>query len=102
MFLIADCGATKCDWAVSDGDNANFFSGNGFNPVHTGVEAMEKTVSQAVAGNVDPGTIDEIHSATKTFFLIGAGVISSPSISRPIIGFTVQRLVDVAARSAIQ
>ncbi|MBQ2099005.1 MAG: ATPase [Bacteroidales bacterium] len=68
MFLIADCGATKCDWAVSDGDNANIFSGNGFNPVHTGVEAMEKAVSQAVAGNVDPGTIDEI-------FFYGAGCI---------------------------
>ena len=68
MFLIADCGATKCDWAVSDGDNANFFSGNGFNPVHTGVEAMEKAVSQAIVGNVDPGTIDEI-------FFYGAGCI---------------------------
>ncbi|MBR4273745.1 MAG: ATPase, partial [Bacteroidales bacterium] len=68
MFLIADCGATKCDWAVSDGDNVNIFSGNGFNPVHTGVEAMEKAVSQAVAGNVDPGTIDEI-------FFYGAGCI---------------------------
>lgn len=68
MFLIADCGATKCDWAVSDGNETNFFSGNGFNPVHTGVEAMEKTVSQAVAGNVDPGTIDEI-------FFYGAGCI---------------------------
>jgi N-acetylglucosamine kinase-like BadF-type ATPase len=68
MFLIADCGATKCDWAVSDGNNANFFSGNGFNPVHTGAEAVERAVSQAIVGNVDPGTIDEI-------FFYGAGCI---------------------------
>ena len=68
MFLIADCGATKCDWAVSDGNSTNFFSGNGFNPVHTGAEAVERAVSQAIVGNVDPGTIDEI-------FFYGAGCI---------------------------
>jgi N-acetylglucosamine kinase-like BadF-type ATPase len=53
---------------VSDGNDTNLFSGNGFNPVHTGVEAMEVAVRRAVAGNVDPGTIDEI-------FFYGAGCI---------------------------
>ena len=68
MFLIADCGSTKCDWAVSDGNETNFFSGNGFNPVHTGADAIEAAVGHAIVGNVDPGSIAEV-------YFYGAGCI---------------------------
>ena len=69
MFLISDCGATKCDWAVSDGTNVNIFSGNGFNPITTSEDVMENAIRGAIVGNVDPATIDEI-------FFYGAGCIS--------------------------
>ena len=75
MFLIADCGATKCDWAVSDGINATVFTGNGFNPITTGEDAIEKAIRQDITGNVDPGTIDEI-------FFYGAGCISGDPSDR--------------------
>jgi len=61
MFLISDCGATKCDWAVSDGSNINVFSGSGFNPISAARDVIETAVSRAIKGNVDPNTIDEIH-----------------------------------------
>jgi len=68
MFLIADCGATKCDWAISDGNNVNIFSGGGFNPVNAGSDAIEKIVAQTMRGNVDSGTIDCV-------YFYGAGCI---------------------------
>jgi len=75
MFLIADCGATKCDWAVSDGNNTNFFTGSGFNPVTTGEDAIGNAIRRAITGNVDPGTIDEI-------FFYGAGCIGGEPSDR--------------------
>lgn len=75
MFLIADCGATKCDWAVSDGNNVNTFSGNGFNPINATEEVMEAVVGQTIMDNVDPGTIDEIH-------FYGAGCIGGDASER--------------------
>lgn len=75
MFLIADCGATKCDWAISDGDNVNIFSGSGFNPVHTRGEAIEKAVAQAMQGNIDSGTISDV-------YFYGAGCIGGEASTK--------------------
>ncbi|MCR5453964.1 MAG: ATPase [Bacteroidales bacterium] len=75
MFLIADCGSTKCDWAISDGNNVNIFSGKGFNPVHAGTEVIEKAVAQAIRGNVDPSTIDCI-------YFYGAGCIGGDASAK--------------------
>ena len=34
MIIVADCGTTKCDWAVADGTEIKYLNGTGFNPVH--------------------------------------------------------------------
>ena len=69
MFLIADCGSTKCDWAVSDGTNVTFFQGIGFNPIHSSEEAILTAIKNAIIDNkVDAKTIDDI-------YFYGAGCI---------------------------
>jgi N-acetylglucosamine kinase-like BadF-type ATPase len=60
MFLIADCGTTKCDWAISNGTSTNFFSGVGFNPVHSGSEAIVAAMKTAFTGNIDTATVDKV------------------------------------------
>jgi len=61
MILIADCGSTKCDWAVTDGQYTNHFEGVGFNPVHTSSEIITIAIKSAILENVEPITIDTIH-----------------------------------------
>ncbi len=66
MILIADCGTTKCDWAVIDGDHVEYFSGLGFNPVHSSSENITFSIKSATQPNVMPGTIHQV-------FFYGAG-----------------------------
>lgn len=68
MILIADCGTSKCDWAVTDGTHVHYFSGMGFNPVHTSSENITLAIKNAISENVMPGTISQI-------FFYGAGCI---------------------------
>ncbi len=68
MFLIADCGSTKCDWAISDGSNATVFSGDGFNPIHSGEKNIESAITNAMYGNIAVDNIDHI-------YFYGAGCI---------------------------
>jgi len=63
MFLVADCGATKCDWAVSDGTQCvNTFSGAGFNPVHSKDDSIFAAIKNAVtSSDINPKTIECIY-----------------------------------------
>lgn len=68
MILIADCGTTKCDWAVMDAGHAEYFTGIGFNPVHTSSENITFAIKSATKPNVMPGTIHQV-------YFYGAGCI---------------------------
>ncbi|MBQ5403455.1 MAG: ATPase [Bacteroidales bacterium] len=70
MFLIADCGSTKCDWAVSNGDeDVKFFSGVGFNAIHSKDEVILLAIKNAISSNgIDTKSIDKI-------YFYGAGCI---------------------------
>lgn len=60
MILICDCGSTKAEWVLLDGDNiAKRFITNGFNPNFTDNETIKKIVGDAreVVGNQDIGKI---------------------------------------------
>lgn len=70
MILIADCGSTKCDWAVTDGNYSNYFTSVGFNPVHTSSEIITIAIKSAIQDNVEPITID-------TIYFYGAGCIGA-------------------------
>ena len=62
MFLVADCGATKCDWAISDGNECvKTFTGAGFNPVHSKDDSIFAAIKNAVTTNeVNAKSIDNI------------------------------------------
>ncbi|MBR4138139.1 MAG: hypothetical protein IKU05_06985 [Bacteroidales bacterium] len=54
MTLICDCGSTKAEWAILDGNNvANRFITNGFNPNFTDGETIKNIVGEAkdIIGN---------------------------------------------------
>ena len=60
MTLICDCGSTKAEWALLDGNIvANRFITNGFNPNFTDNETIKKIVGDAreAVGNQDIGKI---------------------------------------------
>ena len=56
MILICDCGSTKAEWVLLDGDNVSKrFITNGFNPNFTDNETIKKIVCEAknIADNKD-------------------------------------------------
>lgn len=76
MYLIADCGATKCDWAVSDGKDVKFYSGAGFNPIHSKDEVILQAIKTMVAeSGVDSQSIEQL-------YFYGAGCISGIGAER--------------------
>ncbi len=73
MFIVADCGTTKCDWALVDQPGHSFFSGQGFNPLRGESEQIMMAIATAMDANgVDTSKVDDI-------FFYGAGCI--PEVS---------------------
>lgn len=73
MFIVADCGTTKCDWALVDQPGLNFFTGQGFNPLRTVPEEIMMAIATAMDANgVDTSKAEEV-------FFYGAGCI--PEVS---------------------
>lgn len=67
MILIADCGTTKCDWAVVEGEEITYINGVGFNPVHAESEYIYKCIEEALS------TIDA--TKVESVYFYGAGCL---------------------------
>ena len=61
MILICDCGSTKAEWVVLDGDAVvKRFITNGFNPNFTDNMTMNKIIGKAL-NSIDNQDISNIH-----------------------------------------
>ena len=60
MILVADCGTTKCDWAVADEEETIFLSGTGFNTVHAKEDYLYKCAKDALT-DVDASKVEAVY-----------------------------------------
>lgn len=62
MILIADCGSTKTDWALLDGDSVvNRVKTQGFNPTQQNSEEIFNIMSEELATQIDCSTPDTVY-----------------------------------------
>ena len=67
MIIVADCGTTKCDWAVAEGTETKILNGTGFNPVHAEEDYIYRCATNALK-NVE---IDKVEAV----YFYGAGCL---------------------------
>ncbi len=60
MIIIADCGTTKCDWAVADGTETKYINGTGFNPVHADEDYIYRCAQETLK-NIDATNVEEVY-----------------------------------------
>lgn len=60
MIIVADCGTTKCDWALADETDTKFISGTGFNPVHAKEDYIYKCVKEALS-NIEASKVEAVY-----------------------------------------
>ena len=89
MILICDCGSTKAEWALLDGENVvKRFITNGFNPNFTDNLTMNNIISEA-KDNVDNQDI-------RNFYFYGSGCGSAANRIRVSMIFsTVFKIKDI-------
>lgn len=76
MILIADCGSTKTDWVLFDGDSIiTRVKTQGFNPTLQSADDIYNTLSKELEGNIDT-------TAPKTIYFYGAGCAYENAIKR--------------------
>ncbi|MCQ2973627.1 MAG: hypothetical protein MJ211_02305 [Bacteroidales bacterium] len=66
MIIVADCGTTKCDWAIINDSNAEYITGKGFNPIHENENFIEKCITDTFINKIE-------FSNVKKVFFYGAG-----------------------------
>lgn len=89
MIIVADCGTTKCDWAVINGLEVKYISGAGFNPVHADEDYIQKCIADALSGFE--------HSRVEKVFFYGAGCL--PGSQSDKVSGVLQRMFDKASVS---
>lgn len=74
MIIVADCGTTKCDWAIAEGKEIRYLKGIGFNPVHAENDYIYKCVENALK------TVDA--SKVEAVYFYGAGCLPGTPMQR--------------------
>ena len=72
MKLLIDCGATKADWCLSDGQNRKLFRTPGFNLAQT-PETVLQTILDDAALKCGPGV--------REVYLYAAGLVGEPGLN---------------------
>lgn len=60
MIIVADCGTTKCDWAIADGTDVKFLNGTGFNPVHADEDYIYRCTHETL-NNIDATNVEAVY-----------------------------------------
>ena len=72
MILIADSGATKTDWLISDTNKSEILKTEGINPFHQDENYIRKIIETDLLPQIEKENISEI-------YFYGAGCLPEPA-----------------------